>query len=105
METHVLVQSQGNLPESMSHSGPAQCDSRQTVQIPTGHSDQMVSTFGCLRSDLPPSQSGPVCNQVQLQIASVDVPSPQFESVGSLSLSWENLDLYAGSWIWWRCHP
>ena len=86
METPVLVQSQGNLPESMSHSGQAQCDSRQTVQTPAGHADGMVPAPGGLCSDLSqvaPSQSGLVCDQVQLQAASVRVPSPRHDSLDS----------------------
>ena len=53
VETPVLVQSQRNLPESTSHSGPAQCDSRQTVPTPSSHSNGMVSSPRCLCSDLP----------------------------------------------------
>ena len=85
LETPVLVQSQGNLPESASHSGPAQCDSRQTVLTPSGHSDGVVSSPGCLCSDLPQmasSQGGPICDKVQLQTTSVCVPSPQSQSMG-----------------------
>ena len=52
METPVLVQSQGNLPESMSHPRPTQCDSRQTVQTSAGHSDEMVPAPRGLCSDL-----------------------------------------------------
>ena len=85
VETSVLVQSQGNLPESMSHSGPAQCDSRQAVPAPSSHSDGIVPSPGRLRSDLSPmapSQTGPVCDQVQLQATPVRVPSPQPQGVG-----------------------
>ena len=85
VETPVLVQSQRNLPESASHSGPAQCDSRQTVPTPSSYSNGMVSSPGCLCSDLPQiasSQGGPVCDEVQLQTASVCVPSPQYQGVG-----------------------
>ena len=80
------MQSQGNLPEGASHSGLAQCDSQQTVQTPAGHSDGMVPAPGGLCSDMPqvaPSQSGLVRNQVQLQTASVCIPSPRHESLGS----------------------
>ena len=52
VETPVLVQSQGNLPESTSHSESAQCDSRQTVQTLTGHSDRVVLAPGGLCSNL-----------------------------------------------------
>ena len=85
LETPVLVQSQGNLPESASHSEPAQCDSRQTVLAPSGHSDGVVSSPGCLCSDLPQmasSQGGPICDKVQLQTTSVCVASPRSQSMG-----------------------
>ena len=85
LETPVLVQSQGNLPESASHSGPAQCDSRQTVPTLSGHSDGVVSSPGCLCSDLPQmasSQGGPICDEVQLQTTSVCVPIPRSQSMG-----------------------
>ena len=85
VETPVLVQSQGNLPESTSHSGPAQCDSRQTVPTPSSHSDGMVSKPGCLLSDLSQmvsSQIGPICDEVQLQATSVCVPSPRSQGMG-----------------------
>ena len=81
----------GNLPESTSHSGPAQCDSRQTV--PT-----QWSLHPDVCSDLPQvasSQGGPVCDEVQLQTASVCVPDPKAWAVDALTLSWEDLDLYA----------
>ena len=73
--TPVLVQSQGNLP---------QCDSQQTVQTPAGHSDGIVPAPGGLYSDLSqvaPSEIGLVRDQVQA--ASVRVPSPRRESLGS----------------------
>ena len=85
VETPVLVQSQRNLPEIASHSGLAQCDSRQTVQTPSSHSDGMVSSSRCPCSDMPQMASaygGPVCDKVQLQTASVCVPSPQSQSMG-----------------------
>ena len=85
VEASVLVQSQGDLPESTSHSGPAQCDSRQTVSTSPSHSDGMVPSPGRLRSDLSqmaPSQTGPVCDQVQLQATPVCVPSTQPQGVG-----------------------
>ena len=85
VETSVLVQSQGNLTESTSHSGPAQCDSRQAVPAPSSHSDGMVPSPGSLHSDLSqmaPSQTGLVCDQVQLQATPVRVPSPQPQGVG-----------------------
>ena len=99
VETPVLVQSHGNLPESMSHSGPAQCDSRQTVPTSSSNSDGMFSPPGCLLSDLSQvasSQVGPICDEVQLQATSVSpVPDPKVWAVDALSLSWEDLDLYA----------
>ena len=85
VETPILVQSQGSLPESTAHSGPAQCDSRQTVPSPSGHSNGMVRSPGSIQSDLSqvaPSQTGPVCDKVQLQAIPVCVPSPRPQGVG-----------------------
>ena len=81
-----LMQPQKDLPEGRSHSGPAQCDSRQAVQTSAGHSDGMVAAPGGLSSDLPqvaPSQERLVCHQVQQQIALVRVPNPRCECTGS----------------------
>ena len=85
VETSVLVQSQGNLPESTSHSGPTQCDGRQAVPAPSSHPDGMVPSPGSLHSDLSqmaPSQTGLVCDQVQLQATPVHVPSLRPQGVG-----------------------
>ena len=84
VEASVLVQPQGNLPKSTSHSGPAQCDSRQTVPAPS-HSDGKVPSSGSFHSDLSqmaPSQTRPVCDQIQLQATPVRVPSPRPQGVG-----------------------
>ena len=77
VETPVLVQSQGNLPEGTSHSGPAQCDSRQTVPTPSSH-----WSFCSDLSQMASSQGGPVCDEVHLQTPSVCVPSPRSQSMG-----------------------
>ena len=85
VETPILVQSQGSLPESTAHSGPAQCDSRQTVPSPSGHSNGIVPSPRSVQSDLSqvaPSQTGPVCDKVQLQATPVCVPSPRPQGVG-----------------------
>ena len=85
VETPFLVQSQGSLPESTAHSGPAQCDSRQTVPSPSGHSNGMVPSPRSIQSDLSqvaPSQTGPVCDKVQLQTTPVCFPSPRLQGVG-----------------------
>ena len=100
LETPVLVQSQGNLPESTSHSGPAQCDSRQTVQTPSSHSDGVVSSPGCLCSDLPQmpsSQGGPVAMRYNCKLPQFvsPVPNPKAWAMDASTLSWEDLDLYA----------
>ena len=85
VETPILVQSQGSLSESTAHRGPAQCDSRQTVPSPSGHSNGMVPSPGSIQSDLSqvaPSQTGPVCDKVQLQATPVCVPSPRSQDMG-----------------------
>ena len=100
LETPVLVQSQGNLPESTSHSGPAQCDSRQTVQTPSSHSDGVISSPGCLCTDLPQmpsSQGGPVAMRYNCKLPQFvsPVPNPKAWAMDASTLSWEDLDLYA----------
>ena len=85
VETPVLVQPQRNLPESPSHSGPAQCDSRQTIPTPSGHSDGVVSPPGHICPDLAQvasSQGGSVCDKVQPQTTSVCIPSSLSQSIG-----------------------
>ena len=86
-----------NLPESVSHSGPAQCDSRQAVQTPSSHSDSMVSSPGCLchRWHLPTVDLFATRYNCKLLQFVSPVPDPKAWAVDVLSLSLENLDLYA----------
>ena len=46
---------------------------------------------------MAPSQGGPICDEVQLQTASVCVPDPKAWAMDALTLSWEDLDLYGFS--------
>ena len=65
---------------------PPECHSRQAIQASLDHSDGMVSPSRGLPVDfLPvaPSSSGPVCHQVQQQIALICVTSTRPPSMGS----------------------
>ena len=87
--------------QSTSHPRLAECDSRQTIQTRSNHSNRVVpSPRGLPSHMLPvaPARSGPVCHQVQQhrlpQFVS-SVPDPETWAVDALSLSWEDLDPYA----------
>ena len=60
--------------QSSTHSRPFKCDSRQTVQAGSDHSDRVVPPSGSLPTDMqpvaPPSNR-PICHEVQPQITSV----------------------------------
>ena len=54
--------------QSLTHSRPAKCDSRQAIQTRPDHPDRMVSPPGGFpgnMSKVAPSSGGPFCNQVK----------------------------------------
>ena len=93
MATPVLVQSETGSAKSQAHPWSSQCDCRQAVSSRTSHSDGMVTSPGGLRppsSDLAPSPSEHVCNQIQLQTSPVRVSSagPKCMGSGRLGRTW-----------------
>ena len=86
MATPVLVQSETGSAKGQAHPWSSQCDCRQAVSSRPSHSDGMVTSPGGLRppsSDLAPSPSGHVCNQIQLQTSPVRVFSAGPKCMGS----------------------
>ena len=70
----------------MTHSRPAEHDSRQAIQIWPNYSNGMVpSSIGVPSYMLPvaPAQGGSVCHQIQQQIATVCVTGPRPPGMGS----------------------
>ena len=100
MATPVLVQSETGCSKRQAHPWSSECDCRQVVSARPNHSDRMVPSSGGAQpsgSDLAPSPSGHVCNKVQLQTSPYvsPVPDPNAWAVDALTVSWENLDMYA----------
>ena len=80
-----MVQSKEDCITSQTHSGSPECHCRQAVPTQAGDSDGMVTLSGDFRPSLPevvPTESGPVCNQIQSQ-------TPQVCVYGSGQLSLE----------------
>ena len=64
----------------------AECDSRQTIQARSNHPDRVVSPYRGLPVNMQPvvlTSSGPVCNEVQQQNASVCVTNNKPPSMDS----------------------
>ena len=82
VENPVLVhQETGN-----SHPGPAEHDSRQTIQTWPDNSNGVVPSSRGFQSYMPqvaPTPSGPVCHQIQQQTTTVCVPGPRPPGMGS----------------------
>ena len=100
MENPDLVCQETGNSQSSTHSRPSECDSKQAIQTRPDHSNRMVpSPRGLPSYMLPvaPALSRPVCHQVQQQTTTVVSPvtDPQAWAVDVLSLSWEDLELYA----------
>ena len=69
----LVYQETGNI-QSSTHPRPAECDSRQAIQIRSNHSNRMVPSPRGLPSHLlpvAPAPSGSVCHQVQQQTSTV----------------------------------
>ena len=100
MAAPVLVQSETCCPKGQTHPRSSECDCGQVVSTRPNNSDGMVSSSGGIRPpvpDLAPSPGRNVCDQVQLQTSQVCVSStrPSALAVDALTVSWENLDMYA----------
>ena len=85
LEASVLVPSQGHIPASQTHSGPFECDSRQTFQAQPGNPNRVVPVSTGVQSvvlQVDPSRSGLVCNQIQSQTTQFCVTGSGSESLG-----------------------
>ena len=63
-------------PESPTHSGPAECGSRQAIPAGSDHSNRMVPPsrgFPSYMQQVAPASDRPICHEVQQQVASVCV--------------------------------
>ena len=81
----VLVQSETYCPKGQTHSRPSDCDCGQTVPTRSDNPDRMVPSPG-VRPPVPnlaQTTGRHVCDQIQLQIDQVCVPSPGPERLGS----------------------
>ena len=91
-----LVLQESRDSQSPTHSGLAECGSRQAIQTRPDYSDRLVSPSN-LPIDMHPVASTsrrPFCNEVQQQAAS-PVPDSLALAVDAYSLPWEDLDPYA----------
>ena len=73
-----LVYQQTSNPKSPTHSRPAECGSRQTIQARPDHPDRMVPSSGGFPDNMQQVASASnrhICHQVQQQVASVRVTS------------------------------
>ena len=101
MTSPLLVQSETCCSKGQTHPRPSECDCRQIVSSRPNHSDGVVPSSGGFQppsSDLAPCTSGHVCDKVQLQTSPIyvsPVPDPNAWAVDALTVSWENLDMYA----------
>ena len=85
MAAPVLVQSETCCSEGQTHPRPSECDCRRVVLTRPNHSDGMVSSSGRFRppvSNMAPSPSRHVCDQVQLQTSLVGVSSARPQRLG-----------------------
>ena len=99
MENTDLVYQERCDSQSSTHPQLSECDSRQTIQTRPNHLNRMVSqhrSFSSNMQPVAPTQSGPLCHQVQHKASPVCLPGsrPPAWTVDALSLSWEGLDPY-----------
>ena len=81
----LVLQKTGNS-QSVTHSRRAECHSRQAIQAMPGHPDRMVPPSSGLPVNLfpvAPASSGPVCHQIQQQIASICIIGTRPPGTGS----------------------
>ena len=86
MENPGLVYQETGNSQGSTHLQPVEHDSRQTIQTRANHSDRMVPPSRGLQSNMiqvAPTPSGPVCHQVQQQVASLCLTGPRPLSLGS----------------------
>ena len=74
---HLLFQETSDS-KSLTHSRPAECSSRQTIQARPDHPDRVVSPSRGLLDNMQqvaPAQNRPICHEVQQQVTTVCVTS------------------------------
>ena len=99
MEDPDLVPQKTDHSQSLTHSRPNECGSRQ-VQVGPDHPHRMVSPSRCLSLIMQlvaPASNRPICHKVQQKVSSVCDTStgPLTWAVDALILPWEDLDTYA----------
>ena len=78
MENLDLVYQTSSNSQSLTHSGPAECGSRQAIPIRPDHSNRVVPPSGSLPSymqQVATTSDRPICHEVQQQVTSVCVTS------------------------------
>ena len=86
MEYPELVYQQASYSQSLTHSGPAECDSRQAIQAGPDSSNRIVSPSRGLPGNMQqvaPTSNSPLCNEVQQQSSPVCVTSAGPQGLGS----------------------
>ena len=81
MENLDLVHQKSSNSESLTHSRPAECGSRQAIQARPDHPNRVVSPSGGLPSNMQqvaPASNRLICHEVQQQVALVCVAGTRF---------------------------
>ena len=80
--------------QSLTHSRPAECGSRQGTQARPDHPNKVVSPSGGLPSNMQqvaPALNGPICHLILQQVAcGSPVLDPLATAMDALSLSWQD---------------
>ena len=100
MASPVLVQSETHCSKGQTHPRSSECHCGKTVPTGPSHSDGMVSPSGGIQpplSSLAPSPGRRVCDQVNCKLTKFVSPVPDSNAwaVDALTVSWEDLDMYA----------
>ena len=98
MATPVLVQSETGCSKGQAHPWSSKCDCRQIVLSGPNHSDRMVpSSGGFLVQIWHLPQVDMFATKYNCKLAQYvsPVPDPNAWAVDALTVSWENLDMYA----------
>ena len=92
-----LVLQKASYSQSLTHSRPAECGSRQTIQARPDHSNRIVSPPRGLPRQYATggTKLRSFCYKVQQQTDPICVTSNRPPGLGSRCLSWEDLDPYA----------
>ena len=85
VENPDLVLQKTGYSQSLTHSWPAECDSRQTIQVGPDHQMNVSPSRGLPNNMFlaAPTPSGPVCHQVQQQTTTICLTSSRLPSMGN----------------------